>query len=74
MYKNVAHMGQACVVAIAVVLVVAVIVAVIDRHAVEVDAYVSHVWPLLSKAHFYIVSTKSEHILHILFTIDLTSA
>lgn len=36
-------MGQACVVAIAVVLVVAVIVAVIDRHAVEVDAYVSHV-------------------------------
>lgn len=39
MYKNVAHMGQACVVAIAVVLVV----AVIDRHAVEVDAYVSHV-------------------------------
>lgn len=43
MYKNVAHMGQACVVAIAVVLVVSVIVAVIDRHAVEVDAYVSHV-------------------------------
>lgn len=37
MYKNVAHMGQACVVS------VAVIVAVIDRHAVEVDAYVSHV-------------------------------
>lgn len=37
MYKNVAHMGQACVVS------VVVIVAVIDRHAVEVDAYVSHV-------------------------------
>lgn len=73
MYKNVAHMGQACV-------VVTVAVAVIDRHAVQVNAYVSlvcecvracvyHRRPLLNKAHFYIVSTRSEQLLNTFYSL-----